>query len=288
MVLRLGCSGRNACAPAPLQHLDEAPDVGVVERRVDLVDRQKGLGGSLNSANIRAIAVRAFSPPESSCTVLQALARRLRDDVDARLELIGLVDQDEPRAPPPKSVVKVFWKCSLMAAKASWKRSFVVFSMRLMASPVAAIRIDEVLALDPSGTRGAIPARRTARSPSMLTGRAGRSSPGAAPHLLGRRGNSARRRRSCPGASTAPTWAHRRPRDPPQARARRPPRARLERSRLLHPLHLGGDLVERGLRGLEARIGRCVRSDSAVTRVTSSCPTSARTVSSARRASRIA
>jgi hypothetical protein len=44
----------------------EALGVRVVERRVDLVQQAEGRGFSLKSENTSAIAVSAFSPPESS------------------------------------------------------------------------------------------------------------------------------------------------------------------------------------------------------------------------------
>jgi hypothetical protein len=50
-------------------------------------------------ANISAIAVSAFSPPERSWTFCSRLPGRLRDDVDPALELVVLVEQHEAGAP---------------------------------------------------------------------------------------------------------------------------------------------------------------------------------------------
>ena len=56
-----------------LEHLDEPADVGVIERSVDLVEQAEGLGRYRKIANISAIAVSAFSPPDSSCTLWRRL-----------------------------------------------------------------------------------------------------------------------------------------------------------------------------------------------------------------------
>jgi len=60
--------------------------------------RQNGLGLYLNRPNINEIAVSAFSPPESSCTLCRRFAGRLRDDLDPALERIVFVEQRQAGA----------------------------------------------------------------------------------------------------------------------------------------------------------------------------------------------
>ena len=60
--------------------------------------RQNGLGLYLNRPNISAIAVSAFSPPDSSCTLCRRLPGGCGDDLDAALERIVFVEQRQAGA----------------------------------------------------------------------------------------------------------------------------------------------------------------------------------------------
>src|SRR6185436_9786343 len=101
--------------------------------------RQNGLGLYLKIANISAMAVSAFSPPESSCTLCSRLPG---GDATISMPLSSgsfSSRRVSPARPPPKSVLKVTWKFSWMAVNASRNRLLVVSSIRLIASDVWAI-----------------------------------------------------------------------------------------------------------------------------------------------------
>ena len=87
-------------------------------------------------ANISAMAVSAFSPPDSSCT----LWRRLPGgDATTSMPLSSTsVSSSSARLarPPPKRVLNVPWKFSLITANASRNRCLLVSSIFLIVSPV--------------------------------------------------------------------------------------------------------------------------------------------------------
>ena len=60
--------------------------------------RKNGDGFTVNTATSSAIAVSDFSPPDEQVHVLQLLARRLGDDLDARLEDVLVAGQRQVRA----------------------------------------------------------------------------------------------------------------------------------------------------------------------------------------------
>ena len=71
----------------------EAPDVRFIQRRVDFVKQTEGRGTIMKySEDQRQSGHRLFAAREQQ-NVLQALARRLRDDVDARFQFVVRVDQ---------------------------------------------------------------------------------------------------------------------------------------------------------------------------------------------------
>ena len=109
--------------------------------------RQNGLGLYLNRPNISAMAVSAFSPPDSSCTLCSRLPGGCAM-ISMPLSSGSFSSSSvRPARPPPNSVLKISWKLRLMAANASAKRSRVVSSMRLIASLVWAMDVDQILAL---------------------------------------------------------------------------------------------------------------------------------------------
>jgi hypothetical protein len=71
--------------------------------------------------NIRAIAVSAFSPPEE-LDALEALARRLRDDLDAAFERVVSSSRVNRRGRPRTGAEGVL-KLVLIAANASTNRA---------------------------------------------------------------------------------------------------------------------------------------------------------------------
>ena len=71
-----------------LQHVGEPADVGFVERRVDFVEHAEGAGLVLEDADQqRERGERLFAAGEQQ-HVLQLLARRRGDDVDAALGVV--------------------------------------------------------------------------------------------------------------------------------------------------------------------------------------------------------
>jgi hypothetical protein len=80
-----------------LEQAHEAADVRVVERASTSSRMQNGDGLYWKIANSSEIAVRAFSPPESSMTFCRRLPRRLRHHVDAALQHVLLVEQRQAR-----------------------------------------------------------------------------------------------------------------------------------------------------------------------------------------------
>src|SRR5262245_40472666 len=80
------------------QHLDEAADVGVVERRVDLVEQAERARLVLEHAEHQRDGGERLLAAREELHALQALAGRLRDDLDAALERIALVEQREAGA----------------------------------------------------------------------------------------------------------------------------------------------------------------------------------------------
>src|SRR5262245_7961227 len=82
----------------PTQHLDKAADVGVVERRVDLVEEAERARLVLEHAEHQRDGGQCLLAAGQQLDALQALPRRLRDDLDAALERIVFVEQREAGA----------------------------------------------------------------------------------------------------------------------------------------------------------------------------------------------
>ena len=81
-----------------LEHLDEPADVRIVERRVDLVEQAERARPVLEDGEHQRHRGQRLLAAREQLDALEPLAWRLRDDVDAALELIVLVEQDEPGA----------------------------------------------------------------------------------------------------------------------------------------------------------------------------------------------
>ena len=80
------------------QHLDEPADVGVVERRVDLVEQaERARLVAEDREHQRDRGQRLLAAGEQ-LHALQALARRRGDDVDAAFERIAFVEQRDAGA----------------------------------------------------------------------------------------------------------------------------------------------------------------------------------------------
>ena len=79
------------------QHLHEPPDVGIVERRIDLVQQAERARPVLEDAEHQRHRRQRLLAAREQLHVLQPLARRLRDDVDAALERGRSRRADEPR-----------------------------------------------------------------------------------------------------------------------------------------------------------------------------------------------
>src|SRR5262245_7356047 len=80
------------------QHLHEPADVGVVERRVDLVEQAERARLVLEHAEHQGDGGQRLLAAGEELHALQALAGRLRDDLDAALERIVFVEQREAGA----------------------------------------------------------------------------------------------------------------------------------------------------------------------------------------------
>ena len=86
------------CSCMPAQHLDEPSDVGIVERRVDLVEQAERAGLVLEEREHQRDRGQRLLAAGEQLDALQALARRLRDDLDAALDRVVLVEQGQPGA----------------------------------------------------------------------------------------------------------------------------------------------------------------------------------------------
>src|SRR5262249_31786959 len=75
-----------------LEHLDEAADVGVVERRVDLVEQAERARAVLEDGEHQRHRGEGLLAARKELNALQALARRRGDDVDAALERVAFVE----------------------------------------------------------------------------------------------------------------------------------------------------------------------------------------------------
>src|SRR5262245_8556155 len=75
------------------QHLDEPADVGIVERRVDLVEEAERARLVLEHAEHQCDGGQRLLAAGEELDALQTLARRLSDDLDTALERIVFVEQ---------------------------------------------------------------------------------------------------------------------------------------------------------------------------------------------------
>ena len=214
--------------------------------------RQNGLGLYLKIANMSAIAVSAFSPPERSCTLWSRLPGGWAIDVDSALELIVLVEQHQPGAPAAEQraegALEVLVDRRERLAEALL-RGLVDLLDRVVGG---GNRVDEILAL-----RGQ---ERVARL-EVVELIDGHHVDGAHPldlraqvgdHLVRGHGRRRRRRGSRPARRVA---AHCRtlPLPPPPHRARRRPASgwRAHRSRSSSSIS-GADVFDGGLHGFKA------------------------------------
>ena len=192
-----------------------------------------------------------------------------------------------PARPPPNSVLNVSWKFWLMAANASRNRAFVVSSMRLIASPVAAIESTRSLRCVvrntwrvSSSSNCSMAIMFTGPSRSILSrergdGFFGGEARATAPASSSRRCRIARSRRRPARSPSSPLSS-----GSSAAIARG---IRHRRAVPLHLLDFGEHLVERGLHGLGTPARRGARDRSRPWRARSRArATSARTASSVR------
>ena len=80
------------------QHLHEPADIRVVERCVDFVEKAEGARFVFEQAEHQRDRGERFFAARQQLDALEALARRLRDDFDAALERIVLVEEREAGA----------------------------------------------------------------------------------------------------------------------------------------------------------------------------------------------
>ena len=80
------------------QHLHEPADVRLVERRVDLVEQAERARLVLEQPEHQRDRRERLLAAGEQLHALQALARRLRDDLDAALERVVLVEQRQAGA----------------------------------------------------------------------------------------------------------------------------------------------------------------------------------------------
>ena len=76
----------------------EPRSVGLIEWRIDLVQKVNGLGFTWKSAKMSAIAVMAISPPDKSARILEAVYREVDFDVHTRLEHVFFIGQYKLRS----------------------------------------------------------------------------------------------------------------------------------------------------------------------------------------------
>src|SRR5262245_31671990 len=80
------------------QHFHEPADIGVVERRVDLVEEAERARLVFEHAEHQRNGGQRLLPAGEQLYALKALARRLRDDLDPALQRIALVEQRQAGA----------------------------------------------------------------------------------------------------------------------------------------------------------------------------------------------
>ena len=95
---------------------------------------QNGLGFTLNIANIRATAVRAFSPPERSETFWSLFPGGLAAISIPHSSTLPSSRSMSSPSPPPKSILKKFLNSIWIFLNVSIKSSFVVLFILLIAS----------------------------------------------------------------------------------------------------------------------------------------------------------
>jgi len=121
------------------QHLDEPADVGVVERRVDLVEQAEGARFVLEEPEHQRDGRQGLLAAREQLDALEPLAWRLRDDFDAALERIVLVEERQAGAAAAEQRVEALLEVQVDGGEGSEKRWRVVSSMRLMAVLVCAM-----------------------------------------------------------------------------------------------------------------------------------------------------
>ena len=150
----------------PAQHVGESADVGFVQRRVDFVQHAERAGLVLEDADQQRQRSEGLFAAGEQQHVLQLLARRRGNDVDAALREFSSSVRRMKAWPPSKSVVKVTEKFSLMRAKAS--SNFVrEIGVDLLDGGLRVLDgVEQVLALRLKEARDAPPSRCTPRGPS--------------------------------------------------------------------------------------------------------------------------
>jgi hypothetical protein len=129
------------------QHLHEAADVGIVERRVDLVEQAERARLVLEESEHQGDGGERLLAARQQLDALQPLARRLGDDLDAALERIALVEQRQAGAAAAEQRAEGFLKIPVDGGK----RLGEAMPRRLV-DPLDRLRglgdrVDEVLAL---------------------------------------------------------------------------------------------------------------------------------------------
>ena len=109
------------------EQLDEAADVGVVERGLDLVEEVERARLRQEEANRNEIAPSAFSPPESipSRVIFLPAGRSSTSTPVSPPSSSGSTSRSRP-SPPGKSVAATSSKCSATAWNVSAKRRSTV------------------------------------------------------------------------------------------------------------------------------------------------------------------
>ena len=150
---------------AELVHeIEEAVQVHVVERGLDLVEQVEGRRpGAEHGEQERHRGQRALTTGEQRQPA-DVLARRARLHLDPGVEQVVGVGEEERPEPPGNSVVNRSVKFSCTSANASLKTVTISLSTALITRLQLAPAVLHVFELLPGGSRGARAARRTPRA----------------------------------------------------------------------------------------------------------------------------